>query len=328
MSDPVQTVDSTTTPPTPSTSTEVVLRPLSELATLNLSEAFLADYESLDPGAQAELIDELREDGIELHLGHLTRVKVPTGGITQFQITDEDGVEQAVRKLIGVVLATIDRRSFWVRKLGEGGGEGDQTGPPDCSSRDAVTGDGMYGVGSDLHPSGDCASCPMAARGSAGTGTQASRCKTQKLLFFASTQEALPMIVAIPPASLGNYTRFRVGGTIKRKRGPGARGRTVKEMVLELEKKKNTNNIEYAEIKFSATDRQFTEDEMTLIAEFRRRTGVMIKENQEALDAMAAASAATEFTESPGPVPFGEDSDDDGLPRDEVSTGARSNAKR
>lgn len=307
-----------------SASTELATRPLSELATLDLSEKFLADYRALNPEEQAELYQELEEDGIQLNLSHLTRVKVPTGGITQFQITDEDGVEQAVRELVGVVLAALDRRSYWQKKLGESGGE---EGPPDCSSRDGKLGEGMYGVGSDLHPSGECASCPMAARGSAGTGTQASACKSQKLLFLASTQELLPMIVAVPPASLGNYTKFRVGGVIKARRRTGG----PKEIKLSLKKAKNPNGIEYAEIEFTSTGREFTADERTVIAAFKQRMQQMIKENQEALDAMAAASAANQSSmddaAANGSVPFDEVADGD-LPQDEVFTGASTNAKR
>lgn len=301
--------------------TEVAVRPLSELTTLTLSEQFREEYEVLDPGAQVELYAELERDGIELHLGHLTRVKVPTGGITQFQITDEDNVEQAVRELRGVPLKVLDRRSMWLRNLDDA--EGDK-GPPDCSSRDGKTGDGLYGVGSERHPTGDCMSCPMNARGSAGTGTQASKCKAQKLMFLASTQEALPMIISIPAASLGNYTRFRVGGSIKAKR----RSRGPKEIRLTLKKAKNPRGIEYAEIEFAATGREFTDDEKVVIGAFSERMDQMIKANQAALDAMANAAAAhanggtTEFTESPGEVPFGDRSDEDGLPLDEVDTGS------
>lgn len=307
-----------------STSTELALRPLSELTTLDLSEKFLADYQTLNPEVQTELFQELEEDGITLNLSHLTRVKVPTGGITQFMITDEDGVEQAVRELVGVVLAALDRRSYWKVKFGEAGSE---EGPPDCSSRDGKLGDGMYGVGSELHPSGECATCPMAARGSAGTGTQASACKSQKLLFLASTQELLPMIVAVPPASLANWTKFRVGGVIKSRRRAGG----PKEIKLTLAKKKNPNNIEYAEIEFTSTGRDFTPDERTVISAFKARMQQMIKENQEALDAMAAASAANQSTmeaaAEDGTVPFDEVADG-ALPQDEDFTGAASTGKR
>jgi hypothetical protein len=306
------------------TSTEVVLRPMSELMQLNLSPEFVESYPVFDPEEQQALYDELAEAGIELNLSHLTRVKVPTGGITQFQIVDEDGVEQAVRELTGVVLQALSRRSFWEKKFDDADRE---EGPPDCASRDGITGDGMYGVGSDLHPTGDCASCPMAARGSAGTGTQASKCKTQKLLFLASPQENLPMIIAVPPASLSNWTKFVVGGSIKRKRG-STRG--PKEISLKLTKQKNPNNVEYAAIEFSATGRAFTEDEKTVIKAFSARMSELIKENQEALDKMANAAAAngTPVSDEGAGVPFGDydGGDADGIPRDEVPVG--STAKR
>ncbi|MBC8092769.1 MAG: hypothetical protein H7Y15_12680 [Pseudonocardia sp.] len=317
--------DNTTDASASNPTTEIAIRPLSDLTELTLTQEFLDAYEVLDPGAQVELYAELAEDGIELNLSHLTRVKVPTGGITQFQITDEDNVEQAVRELVGVPLQVLDRRSMWLRNLDDAEGE---KGPPDCSSRDGKVGDGLYGVGSERHPSGECMSCPMNARGSAGTGTAASKCKAQKLMFLASTQESLPVIVSIPAASLANYTKFRVGGSIKAKR----RSRGPREIKLTLKKAKNARGIEYAEIEFAATGREFTEAETTVVEVFKQHMAVMIKENQAALDAMANAAASHangtgEFTESEGPVPFGNESDDDGLPRDEVKVTSSSSRK-
>lgn len=312
MSEETTTAETTAT--TRTATTEIALRPFAELAALDLSREFLDDYAPLNPEAQAELYQELDEDGVELRMSDLTRVKVPTGGTTQFMIFDEDGVEQAVREIVGVVLATVDRRSFWQRKLDEAGGEGEEggEGPPDCSSRDGQTGQGMYGVDSDLHPSGDCETCPMAARGSAGTGTQASKCKSQKLLFLASTMEQLPMIVTVPPGSLKSYRDFRVGNVAKRRRTGGG----AKELKISLRVEKNPQKIKYGVLVFQGTGRAFSPDEAAVIREFSHRMKIMIKENEEALDRMAAAAAnLSDMSDEAdvvggGAVPFGEDEAD------------------
>lgn len=297
--------------------TEIVLKPFDELARYQLSEELLA-FDVLNPEVQAEMYAELEEDGIRLNLSHLTRVKVPSGGITQFQIEDEDGIEQAVRELKGIVLGTQDRRSYWVHKLGEGDGE---EGPPDCSSRDAKIGEGMYGVGSEKNPSGECAVCPMNARGSAGTGTQAAACKQQKLLFLGTEMESVPMIVTIPPTGLKPYEQFSVGSAIRRRRSGGPR--PVKELSITLQKKKNPKGIEYAEMVFKATGRTFTGDDVAVVNEFRRRMALMLKENQEALDRMANAAAADATAVDNGEDIYDE-VPDDALPQDEVFAGGKS----
>src|SRR3990167_10027573 len=93
--------------------------------------------------------------GATLSLGDLTRITVPAGGATAWEVPTLTGME-SVKEVEGVVVFWSAQRAYWKEAFAGAGVQ------PDCSSSDAVTG---YG-----NPGGACADCELAKWGSAKTG--------------------------------------------------------------------------------------------------------------------------------------------------------------
>lgn len=176
--------------------TEVALAPASAYAVMEA-----------DPAAMAEALAE-NLGGEQLNIWQMEMIKVPAGGVTQWQLLDPmTGKTTAAESIEGIIVHTKSIRSFWQAKFSN------QSGPPDCSSEDAVIGRGAYGVGSERHPSGVCRACPMAQFGSAaalwpdqpGSG---QACKANRLLFIMREDSFLPAVIKAPPASLKRITRY------------------------------------------------------------------------------------------------------------------------
>jgi len=171
----------------------------------------LVPFESFAIATRSEeLAGVIREnigDGGRMTPFDLDRVKVPTGGGKIWSIPSLDG-EDDERELSGVIVAWRDARAFWEIPFASSGGGT----PPDCSSQDSITGFGMYGVGSDLHPDGKCASCPMAQWGSKvnekGEETKGQACKQMRVLFLLRPEALLPVALFAPPTSVSKLRKY------------------------------------------------------------------------------------------------------------------------
>jgi hypothetical protein len=179
--------------------------------------------EVLSPDALAERFPGLgggdAMEAMEANLGDedisifdLGRVKIPAGGGTSWEVPSLDGTD-SVKDLEGVVIAVISRRSYWETSLDESGGGT----PPDCASDDGVIGRGLYGAGSVLHPSGECATCPMNQWGAeSGGGARRKPCSEQRLSVFLREGDILPIIVQLAPTSIAPMRRFNMDLASKR----------------------------------------------------------------------------------------------------------------
>lgn len=165
-------------------------------------EAALALFPSLG-GDALEALEANMGDG-EIGVFNLDRLTVPAGGATNWQVPGLAG-EESVAALKGVVLGTIPRRSYWEVPLEESGGA-----PPDCSSDDNVHGRGLYGVGSDLHPTGECASCPMNQWPEKGAKSRSKPCKEQRLTVFLREGQVLPILIQFAPSSMVAMQQFNM----------------------------------------------------------------------------------------------------------------------
>lgn len=157
----------------------------------------------------------------------LDRVKFPAGGGITWQVPTLSGEMDAPKALEGIIVYWRNTRSYW---------ETDYTGestPPSCSSVD-----GEKGVG---NPGGSCAMCPMAQWNSGKNGGQA--CKAARLLFLMTKDSVLPLVVAVPPTSVGIMKKFflRLAGQEISYHGG--------IMSLGLEQTKNKGGIAYSQIK-------------------------------------------------------------------------------
>lgn len=143
----------------------------------------------------AELI-RLNTGGQGLTMGDLTRITVPAGGGTFWEVPSLSGAK-AVEALEGCVIHQAPQRAYWKSSV-------PSNDPPDCSSTNMISGTG--------DPGGECEACPLnqfesATRpdGSAGRG---KACSESVQLFLLREGGALPDIVGIPPGSLKVWRGF------------------------------------------------------------------------------------------------------------------------
>jgi hypothetical protein len=129
-----------------------------------------------------------------LEPGDLVRVHVPPGGGTVWHVPGINGPEP-VDQLEGVILYWCDTRALWHRAP-----EDDVPGtPPDCSSRDAITGVG--------NPGGSCRDCRFAEFGSASNG-RGQKCRLTRELFFVREEDHIPLIIVVAPSSYRAVRQF------------------------------------------------------------------------------------------------------------------------
>jgi hypothetical protein len=124
----------------------------------------------------------------------LDRIKVPAGGGLSWEVPTLEGVTQA-ESIEGVIVNWRKVRSYW-RESFESAGGGT---PPDCSSEDGITGIG--------DPGGDCVRCPLSRYGSAENG-RAQACSEKRMLFVIRQDDRLPIVLTIPPSSLGRISQY------------------------------------------------------------------------------------------------------------------------
>lgn len=205
-----------------------------------------SDYPVLaEDGQSAELMEVLQENlGEDGGFGafDLDRIKIPAGGGIAWEVPTISGPESQ-REIEGVVALWQQPRSYWERSLDEAGDDG--TTPPDCASEDSRTGYGMYGVGSDLHPSGACADCPMNQWESAPKGG-GKACSEQRLLFLLQPNNVLPAVVQLPPTSVRHWKKYSMRLSSA---GLPYYGIVTK---LGLTQEKNTGGIKYSEVALTA----------------------------------------------------------------------------
>lgn len=141
---------------------------------------------------QDELNTILEEDcdGLEFSLD---KIKIPAGGGTAFEVpSDEEGESDMVKEITGVILYNYAVNSYYLEKYTGG------SNPPDCGSFD-----GRVGYG---NPGGDCKSCPYNRFGS-GDG-KSKACKNRRMLYILQENELFPVVLSLPPGSVGSYSNY------------------------------------------------------------------------------------------------------------------------
>jgi hypothetical protein len=147
----------------------------------------------------AELAAEVfGDDGGNLSVGDLVRVKVPDGNSKAFTIGDE--VQKTVK---GIVILRQERRNYWAQSVEEGGNQ-----PPNCFSRDAVTGVGDFGVGSAENPTGKCDSCPMSQWSDVDGKRVPPPCHQQEAVLMLVEDMAFPLLLTVPRTSIKNFREY------------------------------------------------------------------------------------------------------------------------
>lgn len=152
----------------------------------------------------------------------LDQIRIPSGGSTTWTVPSLTG--PAPEDILeGIIVLTQRRRTYW--ETADPSGE-----PPDCFSKDMLTGVGR--------PGGQCAVCPLNEWGSAAKG-EGKACKESRLLFFVRATDIMPCVVIVPPSSLKPIKNYLLKLPV-----PYSSAVTRLRLVQE----RSRSNIAYAEI--------------------------------------------------------------------------------
>lgn len=153
------------------------------------------DYKivKMDPALRAEIIRE-NLGALGVSQFDLDRAKIPSGSSAMFEVPTLSGIDM-VDEIVGVIIGFRDVRLYWKASMDEDGGGT----PPDCYSDDCAAGTG--------DPGGNCNQCPFAEFGTADKGN-GQACSQRRILFIARPDSTLPLVLSLPPTSLGNARKF------------------------------------------------------------------------------------------------------------------------
>ena len=170
--------------------------------------------------------DELRPEDLE-------RVTVPGSGGQTWVVNTVDGPVET-RELVGVIVHTQITRAYWEKSFDETGGGS----PPECVSRDGLTGVGV--------PGGDCLNCRYNQFESDAKG-RGKACQESRLIFLVLKDEILPIVVKAPATSLKGAKKYLLGLT--------SRNMPVHSVYtkMTLARDKNADGIPFAKIEFAKT---------------------------------------------------------------------------
>ena len=161
----------------------------------------------------------------------LDRIKLPSGGMTAFEVPLGDGENSELSKEIeGVILYNHPAYAYY-REAYQGG-----SNPPDCGSFDGATGIG--------NPGGSCRSCPYNEFGS-GQG-KSKACKNRRMLYILRENEIFPMMLNLPTGSLKGFTKYVQSLLTK--------GKRPHQVVtsISLRKASSSGGIDYSQAVFKA----------------------------------------------------------------------------
>lgn len=150
---------------------------------------------------QEELAEDM--DGLSMSF---PRVKIPSGGMLQFELPSDDPQRPTYAPtLVGVILYNHSNNAYW-----PDGQEYNDNVPPFCSSVD-----GKRGIGD---PGGLCATCELNRFGSATDGRGGKACKNMRVLYLLRSGEYMPLQVTLPPTSISPFREFMQLAFISRRR--------------------------------------------------------------------------------------------------------------
>ena len=157
------------------------------------------------------------------------RVKIPSGGMTAFEVPTGDGETTELEKDIECVILLSHPNNSYYHEAYRGG-----SNPPDCGSTDGITGIGT--------PGGLCKNCPLNQFGS-GAG-KSKACKNKRTMYLLRENEIFPLMLILPPGSLKSFSKY-VQSLL-------TRGKRPHQVVtrISLRKTKNDDNPEFSQAVF------------------------------------------------------------------------------
>lgn len=162
------------------------------------------DFELPEMGDSDFSNEELAEDMDGLTMS-FPRIKIPAGGVLQFEIPNGDPQHPDYSPtLTGVILFSHASCVYWPE-----GDEYSDDVPPLCSSVD-----GKQGYG---EPGGVCETCALSQFGSASNG-RGKACKNMRVLYLLRSGEFMPLAINLSPTSISPFREFLNQGFAFRKR--------------------------------------------------------------------------------------------------------------
>lgn len=142
---------------------------------------------------------------------NLSKVKVPSGGMQAFTVAELGG-DSYVETIDVIIAYARPNQRAWYQTLFEESGGGSR---PDCSSEDGVTGYGIREIGAPEDTEKTtcaCAACPWneweSKRGS--TPSKGKDCAEMVYLYFFTGEQLLPLLMVVPPTSIGEYKDYAI----------------------------------------------------------------------------------------------------------------------
>lgn len=195
------------------------------------------------PDAKDVMISAFDQLGISNF--QLSRLKVPAGGVTAWEIESLEGT-RVEQNLDVIILAVRGRQKAWWATSMEDGGGGT---PPTCSSTDGTNGVGVNTLDPEASAgTHSCAECAWNRFGSARNGGNGKDCKDHSLLFCFQQGSRIPSMLIVPATSLK-----ALQGYVLKLIDAGKRMETVVTR-LGLKKTQSQSGITYSTLDMSWTE--------------------------------------------------------------------------
>lgn len=225
-------------------------------------------------------------DGISLFFN---RVKIPAGGMTQFEIPTENPDEPDYSPTLeGVILHHHPACAFWP-ETDDDDDEDDKN--PLCSSVDGVT-----GIGS---PGGSCVACKLNSFGTGPKG-KGKACKNMHVIYLLRSGEMMPLQFNLPPTSIRPFKEFM-------QRAFRLRNRTSFGSIVRIALKKESNGkTDYSVATFRLID-DFRGEELKQVCSYAKN----FKEQVKLMNQQRAQANEDQYedlcVETEDVLPMGED---------------------
>lgn len=169
----------------------------------------------------------------------IPRASIPTGGLTQFQVScGQDSDIDMAKSLEGVIIHHHPTNAYWSNPFAGAGSQ------PDCSSMD-----GHEGVKAETGELIKCASCPLNQYGSEvkadGAAGRGKACKNSHRLYILRAGDYMPILLTLPPTALKALRSYLQALVVPRSGRPMLRPAQVVTSIT-LKQVKTPEGIAYA----------------------------------------------------------------------------------
>lgn len=206
-----------------------------ELATLDTFSLTTA-YDGMDPEMAEELKDQMEDLDEESGISCRT-IKIPSGGNLAFTVQgDEDGDEEYLKDIEGVIIFTHRMNGYWPNAFGSSTNPEDKM--PDCSSMDGKT-----GVNLKTGEVCECEHCRYNQYGSDSNGGKGKACKNMRRIYLMRSGDPNIYLLTVPPTSIKEVNKALT-------RIMASKGIPYTNLIVgfKLAKATNANGIAYATV--------------------------------------------------------------------------------